>query len=527
MSITASQLRVDSKPFVPAQKAHPKEVAMNQFDQWGFGVKERKLVETVLGEWFAASTLENVFRQWGQSPVEISNQKVVLNILCYNIQGWGSRSLEVMDLIYRVEAVIGVLTEVGELWNTSRIPHFNIFHQHGTNKSGGVSVVIGKHLRATRIDCSLENTIIIDVDGLTESVRLIAIYWPASQRRRLEDLEPFINENTILTGDFNASIKEWGSTTTDRRGRELKEWVEENSLYYIPTTAHSSKRSKRNIDLTFTNMGEVRGETMNVGTSDHWPSIITCENVMFERTNLFPHVHWKMFEALLALFQEFWIREQNTEMKAEEWYDNYVRFLAALKNRLTQWKKREKFRPALPSYLLHKLREVKKVRNQYYRERKAGKEKDALRILLRVSTREVNIEIAKYKSNKWHEFLGNVQQKHDDKENAFWKYLSRVYKRKSPSLSKLDDGRTLLRKDKDISEELYRYYSDQFKPQEIDKTDQNELQIESEYEELLAKMAITNEEIERTSAFEIKRYIAKLKPKTSSDLDTVSNLMIK
>ena len=311
MSIFASQLRVDAKPFFPTQKANLKEAAMNQFSQWGFQEKERRLVDKVLEEWYAAGTLENVLRRWERIlPNEIRKETVALNILCYNVQGWGSRSLEVIDLIYKVEAGIGVLTEVGELWNTSRIPHFNIFHQQGTNKNGGVSVAIGKHLRATRIDCSLENTVIVDVDGLTESVRLIAIYWPASQKRRLEDLEPFVIENTIITGDFNASIKEWGSESTDRRGRELKEWVELNNLCYIPTTSHSSKRSNRNIDLTFTNMGEVRGETMNAGTSDHWPLMITCENVVYDKTNLFPHVHWKMFESLLALLQEFWIKEQ-------------------------------------------------------------------------------------------------------------------------------------------------------------------------------------------------------------------------
>lgn len=370
MSITASQLRIDAKPFVPMQRENRKDAAMEQFDRWRFQEKERKVVEKVLDEWYASSTLESALIRWERtSPDATRKESVALNILCYNVQGWGSRNLEVTELVHEVEAAVGVFTEVGDLWSISRVPHFNIFHQPGTNKSGGVSVLVGKHLSATRIDCVLENTVIIDIDGLTESVRLIAIYWPASQRRRLEDLNPFIIENTIITGDFNATINEWGSELTDRRGRYLKEWVERNTLCYIPTTSHSSKRSNRNIDLTFTNMGEVRGETMHVGTSDHWPSVITCENVLFDKTNLFAHVHWKIFETLLVLLQKFWIKEKNNGTTADEWYQNYVRFLAALKNRLTQWKEREKFRPALPSYLLHKLEEVKTVRNKYYRER--------------------------------------------------------------------------------------------------------------------------------------------------------------
>ncbi|CAF4575866.1 unnamed protein product, partial [Rotaria socialis] len=73
-------------------------------------------------------------------------------------------------------ASICVFTEVEELWNTSQILHFNIFHQHGTNKSVGVCIAIGKHLKGSRIDLSIENTIIVDVDGLSEAVRIMAIY---------------------------------------------------------------------------------------------------------------------------------------------------------------------------------------------------------------------------------------------------------------------------------------------------------------------------------------------------------------
>ena len=104
-----------------------------------------------------------------------------LNILCYNVQGWCSRSSGVIDIVYEVEASICVIAEVGELWNTSQIPHFNIFHQHGTNKSGGVCVAIGKHSKGLRINFDVENIVIVDVDGFSEAVRIIAIYWPTDQ----------------------------------------------------------------------------------------------------------------------------------------------------------------------------------------------------------------------------------------------------------------------------------------------------------------------------------------------------------
>ena len=108
-------------------------------------------------------------------------------------------------MVFKIEAAICILSEVGELWNTCKIPHFNTFNQQGTNKIGGVCVAIGKDLKGPRIYFSVENTVIIDVCGLSETLRVIAIYWSNGQVRNLEDLEPYIVENTIVTGDFNAS----------------------------------------------------------------------------------------------------------------------------------------------------------------------------------------------------------------------------------------------------------------------------------------------------------------------------------
>ncbi len=211
MSTSFSKLKADTKPFFPSRLANMKETMMNQFNQWGFQAKEEKVVDETLTEWFTAGTLENILSKWENiTQKETGKEYAPLNILRYNVQGWGSRSLEVTDMVYKVEAAICIMTEVGELWNTSKIPHYNIFHQHGTNKNGGVCVAIGKHLKGSRVELNVENTVIVDVFGLSEVMRIIAIYWPAGQSRRLEELEQYIIENTIITGDFNASIKEWG-----------------------------------------------------------------------------------------------------------------------------------------------------------------------------------------------------------------------------------------------------------------------------------------------------------------------------
>ncbi|CAF2033682.1 unnamed protein product [Rotaria magnacalcarata] len=121
---------------------------------------------------------DSVLTQWENNPCPLSNQFIPLNVLTYNVQGWGTRALEVMDLIFKVDSPVCVFTEVRELWNSFKVLHFTSFYQKGTNHSGGVMITIGKHLRATRIDTDIENTIIVDILGLSEQIRIIGIYWP-------------------------------------------------------------------------------------------------------------------------------------------------------------------------------------------------------------------------------------------------------------------------------------------------------------------------------------------------------------
>ena len=148
-------------------------------------------------------------------------------------------------------------------------------------------------------------------------------------------------------------------------------------------------------------------------------------------------------------------------------------------------------------------------------------------VLLRVLTRELRIDIARYKSSKWQEFLSKSQETYDNTERAFWLHLSRVCKQISLPFSKLDTGQTILTKENKITDELYRYYEDQFKVQNIDMSNPHDVQIETEYLELMNKPELSNEKIEMTNVREIKRHISKMKSKKSSSFDHVSNFMIK
>ncbi|CAF1049213.1 unnamed protein product [Adineta steineri] len=283
----SSSLNVHAQSFFPSSSDHlsssiksPFENALSKLDSWKFPFKTQKRIVPILSDWFSSSTLNNVLSHWENNPCPSRNKFTPVNILTYNVEGWGTRALEAIDLIYKVDSPICVFTEVGELWDTIKVPHFSSFHQKGTNHSGGVMILIGKHLKATRIDTDIENTVIVDVFGLSEQIRIIGIYWPQGQKRNLNDISPFLIKGTLLIGDFNATSDVWCSPYTDPRGTTLMKWIEDTDLAFIPTNHHSSKRSNRHIDLPFTNLNRADCETIFFGTSDHWPLVVRSPDIV-------------------------------------------------------------------------------------------------------------------------------------------------------------------------------------------------------------------------------------------------------
>ena len=152
-------------------------------------------------------------------------------------------------------------------------------------------MVVGELLRRSRINCYIKNVVILDINSLSRPIRIVAIHRSTGQTRVLEELQLCVVEITSMTTDFNASINEWSSGLLHKKCRSFKELIEKKNLRNIPSTMYSSKFSNTSIDLSFTNIRKVGGETLKTGTGDHWLILITCQNVGFDNNTKFPHVH--------------------------------------------------------------------------------------------------------------------------------------------------------------------------------------------------------------------------------------------
>ena len=78
-------------------------------------------------------------------------------------------------------------------------------------------------------------------------------------------------------------------------------------------------------------------------------------------------------------------------------------------------------------------------------------------------TKFVQNEIRIYKSYRWCTFLSRTQEAHDNRGNAFWSHLSKIYKPKSLHISKLTTSSGIISEHKNITDTLYHYYKEQAK----------------------------------------------------------------
>ena len=522
-----SMLNPNASAFAYAYGTESNQIskALERLTSCNVAARDRKQIHRVLSEWYSSTTLKDILTRWeehsGQCNGQNAPQVSPFSFVLYNVQGLNSRALEVIELIHKVEASVIICTEVGDAWNKSNIPDFKLFYSKGTNKSGGVVIGVGKHLKASQLEVKIPNTVIIDIVGLNEPLRVIGVYWPGSHKFDIKELSQFITNNSIIAGDFNASVSTWNSPSSDRRGRSVEQWCIENSLNYVSGTKNSSKRSARNIDLTFSNFPGITGETLDFGTSDHWPLVYRSECICLEASSKFEVVRWKQYELILCLLQDFWF-EQSALSQPSEWYRSYIRFLNALKNRLTSWLEKEKWRPALPPEIREKLKIISKLKKRMHR-----KQREEDRFMFRHFSREVRKEIGEYKSSRWNSFLQSVQENNRTNQAVFWKHLSNIYRPRVPPFNKIILDNKSVTNPNQITESLFDYYKNLFSSPVDNSGDPHTNQIDKEYGSILKEIALEKKEIRPTNLQEIRRIIRELKPKKSAGRDKISNFIIK
>ncbi|CAF1929527.1 unnamed protein product [Rotaria magnacalcarata] len=123
--------------------------------------------------------------------------------------------------------------------------------------------------------------------------------------------------------------------------------------------------------------------------------------------------------------------------------------------------------------------------------------------------------------------MEEIQSSKNKGEAVCWSHLGKIYKQESLPFSKLKVGDVVITDKKDISNELYEHYMEQFQPPSLDLTNINDMEIMKEFKEILKGLSTSTDEVEVTNTSEIKNAIRSIRPKKSAEFDNISNFIIK
>src|SRR2546429_395371 len=110
-NIISSSLNIHATPFSVPHYSLPslpsidvKGAMIQRVIDWGFSSSIVKYVREIMNEWYSGTTINGILNIWEKKTIPLICQQIPLNILTYNVQGWGTRALESIDLIFKTDS---------------------------------------------------------------------------------------------------------------------------------------------------------------------------------------------------------------------------------------------------------------------------------------------------------------------------------------------------------------------------------------------------------------------------------------
>src|SRR5206468_4272442 len=171
--------------------------------------------------------------------------------------------------------------------------------------AGGVATLIRNDLNFVAFDNLPENVECIGVEIILKNTRVtvINVYNPPNKEILYEEyMKLFKQKNCIITGDFNAKCKSWGSDTTDKTGQTLENLMADYNYIIIndgqPTyQKHTGGMSVLDITLVSSSLATAcsRSTLDNTMGSDHVPTFTMVNGV--EKFECGTAPKWKLHTA--------------------------------------------------------------------------------------------------------------------------------------------------------------------------------------------------------------------------------------
>ncbi|CAF5023628.1 unnamed protein product [Rotaria magnacalcarata] len=250
----------------------------------------------IFEEWTNTPTLNLLLDEWSNyrnKTLSMLNRKDNISILLVNVSSLNRYMVEIFNLIDSTSPPIITINgthhdEESIKQFTKHFFNYNIFSINGTNLFGGVLVAVHKSIHTQRIVGfgNIPNLIALEIGVDNNKFQLVTCYSPPHEQIPFKIFDRIlqINENTIITGDFNAKHNSWSRSIENPKGKTLFNWLSSlqtrSAMDIINKFIPTSTRSNATIDLIITpsHMSSNSFSVLPSIGNDHHP-VIWCSTI--------------------------------------------------------------------------------------------------------------------------------------------------------------------------------------------------------------------------------------------------------
>ncbi|CAF1308632.1 unnamed protein product [Adineta steineri] len=274
----------------------------------------------IFEEWTSTPTLNHLLDKWSNyrdKTLSMLNIKDNISILLLNVSSLNHYMDETFNLIDSTSPPIITINgthhdEKSIKKFTKHFFNFNVYSINGTNIFGGVLVAVHKSIHTQRIVefDNIPNLIALEIGMDQNKFQLVTCYSPPHEKIPFDIFDRILrkNENTIITGDFNAKHKSWSRSIQNPKGKTLFNWLStlqtRSTMDIINKFIPTSTRSNATIDLIIvpSHMSSNSFSVLPSIGNDHHPVIWYSTIKISTAHQRYPikRTHWKLFEVFLT-----------------------------------------------------------------------------------------------------------------------------------------------------------------------------------------------------------------------------------
>lgn len=450
-----------------------------------------------------------------------------IKLATWNANGLQNKMSEFIDFIDNYKPDIIAVTEThAKQQHKLKVPRYEQYRTDRADRyGGGTSIYINKNLNSTlysTTNADYEQTSVIVELPNGQKIKIISMYNPPDCIPSRDTFQSLFSDNmdTIMMGDLNSKIKEWGCKNDNRNGHHLYTILHDlNLALYAPSECtyfpHFINHKPDILDVMVTNMPNLfTSQTVTTLNSDHVPVIFTTNINIDKKVDTKSRTDWTLFENVLRT-TELDIGELNDKTAIDNAVLKITEYLQDAFDHATEVRPVKDKYWKLPNSIKTLIKDKNKVKKEWYLNKSPLTKNQLNRLERKIK------EISKaHKEKMWNHQVENLTTDN----NSIWKMAKTLRASKTTNLPLIGpNGPVYANKDK--LEILANSLENQFSQNDYPANSHHNDTIKT-YNDIINNTDLLNT-MEPVTTQEVIAIIKKLKNNKAPGMDNVNNKMMK